>query len=446
MVSPSCLLGMTTKTVFDNIDKYDKDLVQTIIEPFRRSILEALYKMAGNHYLNCDRQENHIDKLWAILPYLINSKFFTRIDVRELPHMSCQCGTLSNSRFQEFIRCLGANTPNLIELLIEAPYQLEYSLEERELDSIVQLKNLTILKIIFVYVPLSGMLDISSRCVKLKSIEANYVKIDVDEPSSVPLRDKFAYVSIFAYGLIPGRLFLNMKTKMPAEFEAYTRYNRMTIQPQSVTDFRVTQVFAGDLLEIEFICSDLEDIEEMDEFPHLPNIKSAKINCDCKSVHVLRCFMKINGQSLQKLTLYDVDIKEKMTIGEIFSLCSNLQSLILINCTLFGNDAPVDAMRQLKRFIWANNEEPDYSDRVAFSSILSAPLLEELRIYLPNIDFSDNAAVIARIARREILRNLKKFKMVYIMEIYSEDDRENSSYYTKSFNELKKAIAKVIYE
>ena len=101
----------------------------------------------------------------------------------------------------------------------------------------------------------------------------------------------------------------------------------------------------------------MKDIEEMVEFPHLPEVKSATILCRNKSANALRCFMKRNGDTLQELTLDGIDIKEKMTLSEIFSFCPNLHSLELKRCILSGNDAPVDAMQQLKRFAWRNYDE-----------------------------------------------------------------------------------------
>ena len=81
----------------------------------------------------------------------------------------------------------------------------------------------------------------------------------------------------------------------------------------------------------------------------------------------------------------------------------------------------------------------DWNAEVAFSSILSAPLLEAFYIDVPKINFSDNATVIARIARRDILQNLKTFGMYQTMRINSEDDLLENSY-LESFTELRNAI------
>ncbi|CAB3389114.1 Hypothetical predicted protein, partial [Cloeon dipterum] len=110
MVSaPSSLLDMTIKTVMDNIDKYDKDVAKIVLGPVRQKMLQ----MANKLYLNCDGDENLTDKLWAILPCLIFSKLYTKLDIRHLPPMCCKSHVLSNSRFQEFVRRLGlgSNTP-----------------------------------------------------------------------------------------------------------------------------------------------------------------------------------------------------------------------------------------------------------------------------------------------------------------------------------------------
>ncbi|CAB3381117.1 Hypothetical predicted protein [Cloeon dipterum] len=454
-MEPFSLLDLAIKSVGDNIDKYDKEYVKTIIEPVRQMMLYDVFQKVDNHFVTCDGQENHCDQLWAVLPCLINSKSYTTLNTYDLM-MKCKGPLLSNSRFQEFIRSLGSHAPNLKELNINA---MVYSLEERELTSIIQLKNLAILRINYVSVPLSGILDISRRCEKLKKITANNVKID-EEFSGGAFRDAFVYVCIDM--CIPGNIFLSMETTLPTEVLEYADHTHYIIfrlfKPRTIRDFLLPQRFAENLKEIFFNCSHLEDIEDMVEFPHLPAIKCARIICGRKSAHALRCFLKRNGKTLQKLYLSGIRTKENMSLSEIFSSCPNLRCLILSSSTLVGNDAPdVDTMRQLKRFEWIHDAGTlSYNasgcrpccDEVAFSSILSAPLLEEVDIDLIKIDFSDNATVIARIKRREILRNLKKFHMTLFNETtimhFIEDYLESSSSYVKSFYELKNAIDSVI--
>ncbi|CAB3381124.1 Hypothetical predicted protein [Cloeon dipterum] len=424
-MEPPSLLDLVIKTVFDNIDKYDKEYVKIVIEPLRQKMLYDVLQTVKNHYSKCDGQENHCDKIWAVLPCLINSKFYTKLDTRELMTY-CRGSDLSSSRFEEFIGCLGVNTPNLKELKICRRSSFETSLSERELDSIIQLKNLTILEISQVCVPMSGILDISRRCEKLKKITANNVKID-DVPSNVTFRDDFVYVKIVAFNEYPGNLKLKMETTMPTEDSKYaehTRYVKMFLEPKRIREFLLSQRFAENLKEIFFDTANLEDIEEMVEFPHLPEIKYATIFSNFQSVRALRCFLKRNGQTLEELFLKGIDIKEKMSLGEILSSCPNLRYLSLMWSTLVGNDAPINAIQKLKHFEWlcdagstSAHQVGYFTHEVAFSSILSAPLLEELHIDLAKIDFSDNATVIARIERREILRNLKKFHMTFDSDI-----------------------------
>ena len=90
----------------------------------------------------------------------------------------------------------------------------------------------------------------------------------------------------------------------------------------------------------------------MHEFPHFPEVKLAHLHCNGTSAHGLRCFLKRNGQTLEELTLKGVDAKENMTFAEVFSSCSNLESLKIHNSNLHGNNAPVEAMRRLKQFEW----------------------------------------------------------------------------------------------
>ncbi|CAB3381122.1 Hypothetical predicted protein [Cloeon dipterum] len=453
-MKPSSLLDLATKTVCANIDTYDKDYVKIVIQPVRQELLYEVFQTADNHNVTCDGQEDHVDKQWAMLPCLINSKFYTKLDTFDLPHNFCAVSAkLSNSRFQEFIRCLGSNTPNLKKLKIFGRFICESSLAERELNSIIQLKNLTILVIQYVCVPLSGILDISRQCEKLKSLITTNVVYDEVIPNAA-LRDDFVYVNIKAFNAdYPGQLNLKMETTMPRRNPMYadhTHFIDLSLKPRKIHEFFLAQQFAEKLKKILFFCTNLEDFEDMEEFPHLPEIKYARIICGNISANVLRCFMKRNGQSLRQLSLDGIDVKEKMTFSEIFSLCPNLRVLDLNCCTLVGNDAPVDGMRQLKRFEWttragpscAHNRDCRHSyEEVAFSSILSAPLLKEVYIFLPNIDFSDNATVIARINRRQILRNIKQFYIYPCKRYVPEDDH---SFYLKSFTELIKAIDSAI--
>ncbi|CAB3381134.1 Hypothetical predicted protein [Cloeon dipterum] len=438
MVFIPSLLDISVKTVFDNVDKYDKKIVQSIFAPLQQKMLHELMQKAKNHRLECDGQDNHIDKTWEKLPFLVNSRIYTKLDTYDLTHIYCNSSKLSNARFQEFIRCLGSNTPNLTDLNINGSTQYDLSLEERELASIIQLENLLILKILFVRVPLSGILEISHQCQKLESLTANYVTMDMDDPSRVTFTDNLRYVCIDEFDSSLGFFFMSMETTVPgANPKKRTRCINLSSQPRSVADFSVIQLFAAKLTNLKFGSARLSDIEQMNnfpDFPRLPRLKCAEINCGGKSVRALRGFFSKNGDRLRQLALRDIDIKQEMSLGEIFSSCPNLQSLGLNCCSLLGNDAPVDAMRKLKRFLWKNLS----GDEANFSSILSAPLLEYVYIDLPKIDFSDNATVIARIERREILRNLKKFDLLPRMELISEDDPEHS-YYLNSFNALKKA-------
>ncbi|CAB3381113.1 Hypothetical predicted protein [Cloeon dipterum] len=443
-MEPSSLFDMTIKAVFDNVKKYDKHLLKTIIAPVRQKMLKRMYEMADNHRFECDSLDDHNEKLWAILPFLINSKKYTKLNTFDLPLMYCPSFTVANSRFQEFIRCLGVNAPNLRELKIFTPtFSQEYSLEERDLNSIIQLKNLAILKIIFVCVPLSGILAISHRCENLKTLEAYTVKNDV-ESQSVTFRNDFVHVYIDARSIEHGMFKLVMNTTMPSldpKFAESKQYTKMILSPNKTSDISLVHSFAEKLTKIRIFSPDLDDVEEMVDFPPLPQIKSASINFRGKMMHAFMSFMK-SGETLQKLKLSYIRTKET-TFGEIFSLCPNLQSLQLYNCNFFGNDATVDAMLKLKRFRWQSKEK-DPSVWFAFSSVLSAPLLERVEIHLPNIDFSDNATVIAQIERREILRNLKNFA-IGRARLYSEDKNEgNFSIYLNSYTELKNAIENAI--
>ncbi|CAB3381129.1 Hypothetical predicted protein [Cloeon dipterum] len=287
MVLPS-LLDVVIKFLVDNIKKFDKEFVKNNIGPVRKEMLERMLKMVDNHGLTCDGQANHLEKMWEILPCLINSKSYTELNFGDLmTSEECESCIWSNNCFQEFIRCLGTNTPNLRQLIIVIPNieccDFEYSLEERELNSIIQLKNLAILDIEDVRVPLSGIFDISRRCEKLERISAEAVIIDV-ELSSAAFGDDFAYIYIEAYDFYLGRTSLNMVREMSTirdpKYKAYTHYVRLSLMPRKIQElFLLAQSFAEKLKDIWVDSSKLKGIEEMVGFPHLPQIKYAKFVC-----------------------------------------------------------------------------------------------------------------------------------------------------------------------
>ncbi|CAB3388216.1 Hypothetical predicted protein [Cloeon dipterum] len=441
------LLDLTIKIVYDYIERYDEDLLKTCIGPVRHKMLEEVHrKMKDDPHPMCplrDKKETNRDekmeKIWAILPTLIKSTVRTKLDVSFLTFIRCNFCAWPNYRFQEFIRCLGANTPSLKELIMTGPYNLEYSLEERELASITKLKSLIILDIFRVQVALSGILDISRQCNKLKKIRANN-SVTLDEVRSIPaLRDDFKYVYIEAL-LNADLISLHMETD--PDINSKKNLISMRHQPRYIQEFSLALPFAKKLQGININCTCLVETEEIVDFPHLPVVEYAWINCKGKSAHTSRCFMKRNGESLRELRLEGIHSKENMTFREIFSFCPNLQCLEFFDCNFSGNDAPVDAMQKLKRFWWCNSDIRYSDDAAAFSSILSAPLLDDLCIAQKKIDFSDNATVIARIQSREILQNLKKFLMPNRM-IYTGLTIGDCILQLKRFNDLKNAIQSV---
>ncbi|CAB3375087.1 Hypothetical predicted protein [Cloeon dipterum] len=435
------LFDLAFDVVMDTIDIWDKNHVTKLILPHRSEKLDLILHEAKNHHLHCDGKGNHIDKLWATLPCLINSKMYKRFDTTDWTEMRCQSSTLSNSRFQEFIRCLGSNTPNLEELLISCPFDLGYSLEERELASIAQLRNLKSLNILNVLVPLSGFLKLTRQCDKLERIFVAKVGIDV-EPSSDAFSDKFVFVDIEAYSLHERILCLNLESTMPATqkiYSGFTHYTRLHIAPRNVDQIGLVRRFTR-ITEIKFWSSELKDDEIIDEFPHFPQVKFAQFDCRGRSAHTLRRFLNRNGQTLQRLTLKEIATKENMTFNEIFTPCPNLRSLNIECSNLSGNDASAESMHRLKKLKWHDFYD-DYPDPVAFSSILFAPLLEQLDIKLPNVDILDFVTVIPQIRRREILPNFKKFTISCDkMNNFDQDQPVEFSVLQELLNELKGAI------
>ncbi|CAB3388218.1 Hypothetical predicted protein [Cloeon dipterum] len=262
------LLDLTIKIVYDYIERYDEDLLKTCIGPVRHKMLEEVHrKMKDDPHPMCplrDKKETNRDekmeKIWAILPTLIKSTVRTKLDVSFLTFIRCNFCAWPNYRFQEFIRCLGANTPSLKELIMTGPYNLEYSLEERELASITKLKSLIILDIFRVQVALSGILDISRQCNKLKKIRANN-SVTLDEINCTCLVETEEIVD-FPHLPVVEYAWINCKGK-----SAHTSRCFMKRNGESLRELRLEGIHSKENMtfrEIFSFCPNLQCLEFFD--------------------------------------------------------------------------------------------------------------------------------------------------------------------------------------
>ncbi|CAB3367603.1 Hypothetical predicted protein [Cloeon dipterum] len=209
------------------------------------------------------------------------------------------------------------------------------------------------------------------------------------------------------------------------------RYFQLELGPKCITEFSLVGRLAQ-VDEINVTCSELRNEDQLRGFPHFPQVKLARFCCNQYSARALWHFLKTNGNTLNKLVVWNLESKEQISFGNIFCCCPNLKTLILEHSHLCGNDAPAVGIQQLRHFTW--HFTPSDSDLIAFSSILWAPQLEELEIHGAKFDFSDNSTIIPLIVNRDILRKLKKFSMLKPREDYLESDDDSGD---ENYEELK---------
>ncbi|XP_065336659.1 uncharacterized protein LOC135937436 [Cloeon dipterum] len=353
-VKNNSLLSLAIKSVLDNIESYDKNLVNSTIGPVRRDLLEESWNNIKNHsHEHCSNNDEHVNKLWASLPFLIHSKHYVSFDTTDLMQMCRNCHhlCLSNSRFQELVSSFGSNIPNVRSLTING--LSHFTLEERECASMIALKNLEVLRIEDVSVRLSGVVAITQQCEKLEKFNANHVYLD--EPSCETFREDFLFVNIIANSF--REIDLTMQKTMPIkEFPncaAFPRYTLLTIDPKEFADFDLLPGLAQ-VTELRFSSLQLEIVEDEGvEFPTCAELRIARIAV-FRSEHLLvRRFLETNGLALRELTLEGISFSdEEFTLGDMFSLCPNLNSLEFIDCDLSGVDAPMEALPRLDKFKW----------------------------------------------------------------------------------------------
>ncbi|CAB3373164.1 Hypothetical predicted protein [Cloeon dipterum] len=445
--TPKCLSDIAYKAVLDNIDRLDKDLVRGAIVSapnFQHRKLKEMWRILKITHASCsfkyDGEVVDFDKLWASLPFLISSKTYTKFNLSNLPSVTSRNSTISNSRFQELFRCIGTNTPNLEEIILYGRKFPKFSLEIGAFDSISKLKNLAILVIKRVHVPLSGISLIMSNCKNIKKIRANDIETDIEPSRCCTYSNSFKFVITYERDRQSSRRQLSLKidtiSQKDIDNESLSVYWRNADDNTNlpVAYCTVRGITRG---------TEIYDEENLNEFSLFRNVKRAEIICDLGMVQNLRDFLRRSGWTIERLKM---KFEDKISLSELFGFCPNLKTLEFYSCYLSGNDAPVEAMHQLKTFVWLNDLSKIEVPKVAFSSVLSAPLLQEVIIRAQNFDFSDNDTVITRIANGEILRNLQKFNIISFcsVEVESIEEQNLILLSIERLKELKNAMISAI--
>ncbi|CAB3374815.1 Hypothetical predicted protein [Cloeon dipterum] len=310
------LFNLALNSVVENIDSYDRDLVNSILGPIRRNVLQETLTIIKDHSHQDDYSKNdRIDKLWAILPIFYTSKNYVRFDTTDLMEIASNCFCLEDSRFKELVRCCCSNTPNLRSLTINGLDR--FGLEEREWASIIALKNLEVLCLVDVSVSFPGVLAITQQCEKLEKFKAN--SVIVHEPSSEAFRKDFVYVNITAKSFREYEL--TMQKTMPKYVEklancaAFPQYTLLNIEPEEFADFDLVPGLTQ-VTDLRFSSFQLDEINEKDEFPIFPLLSIVRISVASHEHHLLKQYLNSNNTlALRKLILEGVKLS-KFTLAE----------------------------------------------------------------------------------------------------------------------------------
>ncbi|CAB3388599.1 Hypothetical predicted protein [Cloeon dipterum] len=159
------------------------------------------------------------------------------------------------------------------------------------------------------------------------------------------------------------------------------------------------------------MCSNFDNEFDVVRFPRFLKLRCATFTCLEYKTHALRIFLKTNGHLLRRLTIESeyytsVDKISSISMEEIFGWCSNLE-WFSVDLNLDSHNVPIVCLSKLKWFKCIDFGSSD----VDISSILSAPQLEGFDIMIYNFDLGDRETFFSRIAQREILINLKRFKI-----------------------------------
>ncbi|CAB3387838.1 Hypothetical predicted protein [Cloeon dipterum] len=408
--NPKSLMETTLKIIIDNVDRYGENLATKLAPEPRQMVLEGLLKWV--------QRCGTIDfpgRAWLAFPSLLSRKT-KLIDTSSLCLMFKQNERVTDSRWgskfplSESLQHLAMRAPNLQELKIDHVHRRKGLLGREEITSLSHLQNLSRLYIIHSIVLHSELKEIVKHCRGLQDIEVVELELDGEEKQIDFFDEGFLYHEI-RFGTVDISIKLDKDlSKTERHLEGPGPHYHLVGHPWSVENLELleTQPHAT---ELTMICSNFENEYDVVRFPRLPKLRCATFTCLEYKTHALRIFLKINGHLLRRLTIESeyytsVDKISSISMEEIFGWCSNLE-WFSVDLNLDSHNVPIDCLSKLK---WFKCIDFGTSD-VDISSILSAPQLEGFESMIYNFDLGDRETFFSRIAQREILINLKRFKI-----------------------------------
>ncbi|CAB3387786.1 Hypothetical predicted protein [Cloeon dipterum] len=386
------LKDLTADTIILNLNSYDGDEISKLLSPpSREMVLQRMMLQSKTN--GAEKFRNMWTKLHLLMSYATKS-----IDTRSLtniitdPDDDC---TSNDQILKQALELIASNAPDLSDLHVSSPQSESYNLQPSEVSLICEMKNLTHLSFGTPFKPLFltliDLLTITRECNNLETINAYCSENDV----------AFLSERIFPYQAIDAIDF----EYISVVFAKHLPQNLTAGGPYFCWSARLSDETDLNFLENALTRHSNGNMMNCDQ----SKIKSAQFFCEEKSSPLLMRFLKANGQNLDELkvqpaTTLKQTITSDVTLAQVFNWCGNLSTFQMRYVQVTSFDVPSTALTRLRKFTWLCNSE---TQGFQITSILSAPLLEEVEIEDTKLDVSED--LLYKIRRREILQNLKKF-------------------------------------
>ncbi|CAB3386732.1 Hypothetical predicted protein [Cloeon dipterum] len=379
------LSDLSAETIILNLNRYGDEISKQLSPLGRDMVLNRILTQSKN--FGGERFRNVLPNLHRLFSYATYS-----IDTRSLTNI---ISDPQDQSLKQALEMIASHAPDLRDLNVSSPNKTFYRLKPSEVSLICKLKNLTHLSFGISAMPVQiKMIDLTTivrECKNLQSINAYCYPKDVAflSENTFPyqaINDVVSYYSTF-------HPFYSVKS---VAFTKKLPYN--LTGPYFCWAARLTRNENGlNCLKDALTRHSNMDINS-DQVPRnidqlMSKIKSAKFVCEEETWPMLMSFLIENGQNLDELSIrpLSVALEEPITsnvsLAQFFNWCSNLSTFEMRCVQVTSFDVPPTALTRLRKFTWSCNR---YTQGLQLTSILSAPLLEEVEIEEFQLDIGDN--------------------------------------------------------
>ncbi|CAB3387485.1 Hypothetical predicted protein [Cloeon dipterum] len=407
--NPESLMELTLTTIILNLHCYGENLDKKLEPELRQMVLKHLLKKSRTY-----RFWDYSKNAWLVFPSLL-SRETKEIDTYSLENMLSTYEMDSFERSSKFsiskvIQHLAGKAANLQKLTINHNKGGSRRLRRKEITSLRHLKNLSRLHISESIVLLSEVKTIVKNCRGLQFIKI--YKLVLDGEKKVDFFDDGFLHHQIQFGSHDTTIRLDKDLpKTDHHFVGPGPHYHLVGYPKKVKNLEFLEM-QKHATALTMYCEYFWDALKVVRFPRLPKLRSATFLGSYNRTHVLESFLEENGSHLSRLGICRRDTSHStvtagLTLEKIFGWCSNLEWLSLNYLSLSSYNVPVGCLSKLKSFKCLNRS----GMCVDISSMLSAPQLEDFEIKIRNLDLGDKETLFSRIAQKEILINLKRYKI-----------------------------------